>query len=273
MDAKRINSIDWWQKAPVAEKRVSAPIEPPIEPSEPKAEVSSAVNHGTATPLVQPLVVVPYVSTQQPMYYYKPESENETAVSAAYYEDLFEDEESYALDGETSTRTRANGKANRETAGEKRKEKRKANALAIICAILGIVYIALLFDFGKLIDGFNYNYLYDGKSGFDVIMGLVNGGLTEFAIETSLLPILVAASAALVAVTTICSLFTVAGRTPIAVKVIAAIAFVCNAGMAVVAFVVNKIELETYGIIIMAALSLVIFILTTCARAKKRKRA
>lgn len=266
MDAKRINSIDWWQKAPVAEKRVSAPI----EPSEPKAEVSSAVNHGTATPLVQPLVVVPYVSTQQPMYYYKPESENETAVPAAYYEDLFEDEESYALDGETSTRARANGKANRETAGEKRK--RKANALAIICAILGIVYIALLFDFGKLIDGFNYNYLYDGKSGFDVIMGLVNGGLTEFAIETSLLPILVAASAALVAVTTICLLFTVAGRTPIAVKVIAAIAFVCNAGMAVVAFVVNKIELETYGIIIMAALSLVIFILTTCARAKKRKR-
>lgn len=267
MDAKRINSIDWWQKAPVAEKRVSAPI----EPSEPKAEVSSAVNHGTATPLVQPLVVVPYVSTQQPMYYYKPESENETAVSAAYYEDLFEDEESYALEGEPSTRTRAREKINREKVSEK--GKRKANALAIICALLGIVYIALLFDFGKLIDGFNYNYLYDGKSGFDVIMGLVNGGLTEFAIETSLLPILVAASAALVAVTTICSLFTVAGRTPIAVKVIAAIAFICNAGMAVVAFVVNKIELETYGIIIMAALSLVIFILTTCARAKKRKRA
>lgn len=269
MDAKRINYIDWWQKTPVAGKSTSAPVEPSAPVAQPSQSVS--VNGSAATPYIQPLVVVPYVSTQQPMYYYKPEDENANAVDEKYYEDLFEEEESYALDGETAAlalprRERA------EISGEKAERgKKKANALAIIGVILGIVYIALMFDFGKLIDGFNYNYIYNGKAGIDVIMDLINGGMAEFAIETSLLPILVTASVALIAVTTVCLLFTVAGRTPIAIKIIAAIAFVCNAATAVVAIAVNKIELETYGVIIMAAIALVIFILTACARTKKKR--
>ena len=125
-----------------------------------------------------------------------------------------------------------------------------------------------------MIEGFNYNYLYDGQAAFGIIRQLITditGGGFDITQGTSILSVLIAASAVFTVITTLFSLITVAGRTPVFVKIIAALTFLLNAGAAVVAFTVVKIEFVTYGLIILAALSLIIFILTVCARGKKQR--
>lgn len=281
MDARRIKYINWWQTSP-AEKSAPAPAVSPA-PKEELVSSQTSVDSVKTTPLIQPLVVVPYVSTQQPMYYYNPEGEKnrEEELPATYYEDLFDEEESYALpEGDASylrsnTASRVQRTAESEVLSQNSvKSGRKTNVMAIISAILGIVYIALLFDFGGMIERFNYNYLYDGQAAFGIIRQLITditGGGFDITQGTSILSVLIAASAVFTVITTLCSLITVAGRTSVFVKIIAALTFLLNAGAAVVAFTVVKIEFETYGLIILAALSLIIFILTVCARGKKQR--
>ena len=153
--------------------------------------------------------------------------------------------------------------------------RRRANGNAIVTFILGLIYVAMAFDLTTLLKTFNYNVLYDGKFGFTVIMELVEsimyGGFV-FSVETTLLPILVTAGALFTALTLLFSLFTVASGTNGFVKAVATIAFLLNAGAAVVAFVVNKIPFETYGFVILAGISFLMFLITIVARGKRRRR-
>ncbi len=282
METKKINYINWWKQTPSDGKEKSAePFATPTTPTEPMQQ------GGTATPYIQPFVVVPYLSADQPMYYYDQgaaaQSSDEDDVK--YYEDLFDDEESSALPIEDGIRAKSGERATlkRERVAEKaisdKKEntrmRRRANGNAIVTFILGLIYVAMAFDLTTLLKTFNYNVLYDGKFGFTVIMELVEsimyGGFV-FSVETTLLPILVTAGALFTALTLLFSLFTVASGTNGFVKAVATIAFLLNAGAAVVAFVVNKIPFETYGFVILAGISFLMFLITIVARGKRRRR-
>lgn len=279
METKKINYINWWKQTPSDGKAAE-----PITQSE---QFVPTQQGGTGTPFIQPLVVVPYLSADQPMYHYDPSAtaQAEPEHDAQYYEDLFDDEESYALpDGTQQIAKRekkapVKGGAVSEKAVAERKEgakmRRRANGNAIVTFILGLVYVAMAFDLTKLISTFNYNVLYDGKVAFNVIEELVRSVIDKsfvFAVDTTLLPILVTAGALFTAITLLFSLFTVASRTNVFVKVIATLAFLLNAGAAVVAFVVNKVPFETYGLVIFAGISFLMFLFTIVAKGKRRRR-
>lgn len=279
METKKINYINWWKQTPSDGKAA--------EPNTQSEQFVPTQQGGTGTPFIQPLVVVPYLSADQPMYHYDPSAtaQAEPEHDAQYYEDLFDDEESYALpDGTQQIAKRekkapVKGGAVSEKAVTERKEgakmRRRANGNAIVTFILGLVYVAMAFDLTKLISTFNYNVLYDGKVAFNVIEELVKSIIDKsfvFAVDTTFLPILVTAGALFTAITLLFSLFTAAARTNVFVKVIATLAFLLNAGAAVVAFVVNKVPFETYGLVIFVGISFLMFLFTIVAKGKRRRR-
>lgn len=293
METKKINYIDWWKQTPSDVKsdsrksRAYAPVKTGTptfaenEQTQPVAPVSSA------TPYVQPLVIVPYLSPDQPMYYYDKSKieQDDDRDDTKFYEDMFDDEESGVLPEETVKKPKkVTQKGKKGTAiddiedEENTVKKKKANVCAIFTAIFGLIYIAMEFDLTKLVKAFNYNVLYDGKVGFVVIEELVKsviGKSFAFSVDATLLPVLVTVGALFIVLTTVLSLISVASRTSVVTKIVATLALAINAAAAVVAFAVNKIPFETYGLIILAGISLAIFLLTILAKGKKgakRKR-
>ena len=271
MEVKKLTYMNWWQKG--ADINPPAPEETPT--SAPAQQIGAQPTQGV--PYIQPLVVVPYVSNEQPMYYYDASAlQKGNEGSEEYYEDMFESEESAAIEAPMG-RARKNAAYYDdapEAIAEVPAKKRRANVFAILSFIFCAVYIALLFNLTSLLATFNYNFLYDGQAGFDIIKafveGIIAGGFT-FDVQTTLVPILVSAGAVFMVITAICSIATVASRTPIAIKIIAGLAFVLNAGAAVVAKFIVKMELTTYGLYILAGVSLIVFVFTMVARNKKSK--
>ena len=125
METKKINYINWWKQTPSDGKEKSAEPyaaqqEPVATPTMPTAPMQQG---GTATPYIQPFVVVPYLSADQPMYYYDQgaAAQSSDEVDVKYYEDLFDDEESSALPIEDVTRAKSRERATlkRERVAEK----------------------------------------------------------------------------------------------------------------------------------------------------------
>jgi len=277
METQKLTYIDWWKKG--ADIEPPKPGETPAAPTTPNPYMGQG---GQGEPFIQPLVIVPYVSNDQPLYYYDAAklNEKEDVGGEEYYEDMFETEESSALEPAQKRYAYAeNGydgaAAERPSASaETGKKRRRANVFAILSFILCAVYIALLFNLTKLMASFTYNFLYDDMAAFDIIknfvQGIVSGGFT-FDVNTTLVPMLVTAGVLLMAITAICSICTVASRTPIIIKIFAILALLLNAGAAVVAKFIVKMEITTFGLYILAGIALVVCVFTLVARNKKNK--
>ena len=278
MDVKRPTNITWWsagartQPLP-AQPEVPAPIEIPVA-EEPKPQQPTG-----AVPYVQPLVIVPYVSQDQPLYYYDANRQDaaDDYIPAEYYEDMFEAEEASALPS-ANARPAVKKSAYVDSASADysvpvAKRRRRFNVFGLLCFLLGGLYVAMLFDLSGLIDGFTYNYLYGGIAGFDMIKTLVESiiaGEFVFDVNLTLVPLLLTAGAVFAVITALCGIFTVASRTPIGIKIIAILAFLLNAAMAVVAKFIVKIETDTFGLYILAGLSLVMCVMALVARRRYR---
>ena len=281
MDAKKINYINWWQKDAASAQK--AP-----ELSVGKSETTNANVQEQAQaqpkPFIQPLVVVPYVSTKQPLYHFNP-NEKEEEVDASYYEDLFEDEESaaYSDSGSRSARARRSIAKDDEYEGKraiKSKRSKTGILIAVITAVLSAAFIALAFDLKDLIGGFTSNYVTFVlpmpmielvKGTFETIKEIGFG-----SIEEMLIPLLVSVSFAFTAITLIVAILTgiIIGKGRVATVITSAIALIGSAGALVVALAIEKYEFDLcMGYVIFAAISAIIFVINLLGVAVKKKRA
>ena len=278
MKAEKLTYIDWWKKGAEINPSSVATPEPTVEQTQAPVAPSQYSQPTQGVPYIQPLVVVPYVSNEQPMYYYDASAlQQGKEGSEEYYEDMFDTEESSALDEPKQRRMREQPIEYYDVPAQPEPsvtKTRKANVFAILSFLFCGIYIALLFNLTSLMESFTYNFLYGGNAAFDIIKAFVEGIIANgfaFDVNTTLVPMLVSAGAVFMAITAICSIVTVASRTPIVIKIIAALAFLLNVGAAVVAKFIVKMDITTYGLYILAGVSFVVFLFTMIARNKKNK--
>ena len=143
--------------------------------------------------------------------------------------------------------------------------------------LMGGAFVVALFDFSGIINDFTYNSLYAGKYGFGLIMDLVNNikeGFS-FGVDTTLVPILVAAAAVFAALTTLfglIGLFTKKGGCG-ASCVFAILTLIVSAAILIIVLAVNKADVEgAYGLYAFLGLSVLMTLFGLLSKPRKGGR-
>lgn len=308
----KMNSVNWWSDDAVTSRQmqpdipqgiVSEDIEPiapavvnqPIASSQP---VQSASGPQQVAPVIQPLVIVPYVSKDQPIHYI----DGAYAENAydGYDEDDYDDEYCYEDMYDTKKISKAkrndtyyenNASSNdmnysvgltASTNGNGKKKKCKANGGAIAAFIFGVLYILMLFDWTWVISfdsfTFDYNTVFHFGTGYELIREFIDkiiDGSFVFGMNTDIVMLLLSVGAVLVALSTIFALCTVATKTPILFKIIAVLGFLAQVASYVLAayFISPKVQLgdHEFGFYILAGLALIVMVCLLAARKGRKK--
>ena len=147
---------------------------------------------------------------------------------------------------------------------------------SILTFLFGGVYIAALFNYTAIISSFTYNGMYDNKYGYDLIMELVDSFKNgfSFGVDTTLVPIMVAAGALFAAIVTIMGLIGIFTRNG-GVKgahVVAIITLIIDIAILIVVLAVNKSEATGYGLYIFLGLAVLMIIFGLIANANGGRR-
>lgn len=294
METKKINKVDWWSDEARTSKNVDAPAgivdetpvanAAPVEMPKYSTEMQNYPMQPVSTPqqmapVIQPLVIVPYVSKDQPIHYLDKATMNvnldaptsKKSGGEYFYEDM------YGSDKDTQT-------TGMDTGDEEYERKSRANGGSIAGFVFGVLYILMLFNWSKILSFlsfFTYNHMAADVTGYTVAESFVKGiidGTFSFEWKTVLPDILLIAGMVLTVITVIVSICTCAGRMPAFFKVIAVLAFVLHLAAyllpTVIVPLIDKtdvaISFEYYGMFVLTGLSLVIMICVLAARNKRR---
>ena len=302
METKRINKVDWWSEnartnndapAGIVEGENAGAVANAVPVEMPQQYVTESQRYPIQStgpqqlaPVIQPLVIVPYVSKDQPINYldkafmtgdFVTTEKEENGKKEYYYEDV------YGSDKDAVTSDKGTRKAVK--AAKLQSNGPAANGGSIAAFIFGVLYILMLFDWTKILSflsTFTYNHTAEGVTAYSTAEGFVksilDGGFA-FGWDTTFPTILLLAGIVLTVITIIVSLCTCASRMPVFFKVIAGLAFLLH----VVAFLlptlifplINKTEIsisfEYYGMYVLMGLCLLIMICVLAARNKKSK--
>lgn len=146
---------------------------------------------------------------------------------------------------------------------------------SFLTMLFGGVYIAAMFDLSKLLKSYSYNVLFDGKYGFGIIKDLIASFKDKtfvFDVNTTLTPILIAAGAVLIALTTLCALIGIFSgvKTPFAC-IFATLGFMANIALIIVAKFAMKVEFDKYGFYVLLIVSALTFIFGALTRVGHKK--
>ena len=303
MERKEINTVDWWSDEYKTEggmpagidldesaskaDAMSTPVATPVTNAAPidmaKYPVQSLGAQQVA-PVIQPLVIVPYVSKDQPLRYLdKPivmgeEAKEQNDDGVEYFEDVYgikKASQSSKSDTQSAAKAKKTGS-----------RKSSPNGGAIAAFVFGVLYIIALFDWSKLIDflaDFKYNHITEGVVGYSVTEGFVKSLIDgSFAFSTDILPdLFLIAGIVLTVFTIIVAICSCASRTPAFFKWIAGIAFLFH----VVAYLLPVVlfpllekkavefsfDLPYIGMFVLSGLCLLVMICVLAARNKKSK--
>jgi len=166
-----------------------------------------------ARTIVQPIAIVPYNTTEQPLYQY----ESQQAYGQGYTDEYSYGDQNY--DSRSLERTTA---------------KKGLNALKIILMVLSLLYIAVIVV-GKFVD-LEYLKFDANRSGLEIVLKATSvfsqgfQGLKELDIKEMLFPILLAANCLFVLMLFLASIFSIKGGVSIFEKIIAILSLLSMGG-------------------------------------------
>ena len=305
MERKEINTVDWWSDEYKTEggmpagivldesaskaDAMSMPVATPVTNAAPidmaKYPVQSLGAQQVA-PVIQPLVIVPYVSKDQPLRYLdKPivmgeEAKEQNDDGVEYFEDV------YGI-----KKASQSSKSDTQSAEKLKKvgyKKSSPNGGAIAGFVFGVLYILMLFNWSKIIGNFmasfKYNWLLENKAAYEktyeVVERLIDGSFFgAFDVKADLADAFLIVGIVLTVFTILVALFSCASRTPKFFKWIAGIAFLFHVVAyllpAVIFPLADKTDMvfmpEYYGIFVLSGLCLLVMICVLAARNKKSK--
>lgn len=306
METRRINTVDWWSddarmmppeapagivvddtatKADAMSMPVATPVANASYTDAGRYPVQSAGAQQVA-PVIQPLVIVPYVSKDQPLRYLdKPivmNPDEKDDEDEEFYEDAYETKK--ASKSAKSGADKAG--SDKKPAAKNAKKKSSPNGGAIAGFVFGVLYILMLFNWSKLIGNFmasfKYNWLLENKAAYEktygVVERLIDGSFFgAFDVRADLADAFLIVGIVLTVFTILVALCSCTARTPLFFKLIAVFAFLFHA----VAFLlpdvifplVDKTDFmpEYYGIFVLCGLCLLVMICMLAASNKKRK--
>ncbi len=232
-----------------------------------------------STPMVQPLVLVPYSSPTQPLYHYPDGTLPAGDIDSAKMQGQVPYSPLPPVNGANGMPTAMNGMdmAMDFDYEEPKKEKKKTNVKNVFVAIFALLFVAVM-GIGYFVDKIAFIAPYvtlTDLNGFQMVYGFVNSlidGTFAFSLDdvAGCVAILMSAASVLALLTFVFALIGVKHkRTPLFVKILDVLLFVAVAAALVWMIVSKGIGAISIGFYIAAGLALLVFLLAIID--KKRK--